>query len=165
MLLAEALPPIFPVFQTRSATEQAEFRRLPISSRTRFCPPGFIDEIRKLPGVKGAVCSDDWMITGDRPANAWETKSGKLVLVAGYVVDPRLFALYGVKPIAGTLPRTTDAEDTVRQTGTVINLAAMHKLGFATPRAALSKTGSAPCRTCLAGNQSSIIPDSMASMR
>jgi len=138
MLLVK-LPPVFATFQTGSASEQAEFRRLPISQRSRFCPPGFIDEVRKLPGVRGAVCSDDWMITGDRPANAWETSRGVLVLVAGYVVDPRLFALYGVKPLAGSLPRATDADEIVRQSGTIINLAAMRKMGFATPQAAIGQ--------------------------
>jgi len=138
-MLLMKLGPVFAKFRTGSATEQAEFRRQPFPARTRFCPPGFIDNVRKLPGVRGAVCTDDWMIAGDRPANAWETKSGGLVLAQGYSVDPRLFALYGIRPLAGILPRTTDSEDVARATGTVINLAAMRKLGFASPQAALGQ--------------------------
>ena len=138
MLLVK-LPPVFAIFQSGSAAEQAEFRRQPFPLRGRFCPPGFIDGLRKLPGVRGAACTDDWMIVGDRPAIGWETKSGALVLMQGYSVDPRLFALYGIRPLAGTLPQATGSDNAVRATGTVINLAAMRMLGFASPQAAVGQ--------------------------
>jgi len=111
----------------------------PIPLRTGFCPLGFIDAVRKLPGVKGAVCTSDWMIIGDRPLVGWDAKDGGLDMMDAYVVDPRLFALYGIRPLAGTLPQATDADDGVRASGTVINLTAVHRLGFATPQAAIGQ--------------------------
>jgi putative ABC transport system permease protein len=104
----------------------------------RACPAAFIDAVRKLPGVRGAVCADDGYISGVGSFE-WNTVTHKADGIGAYVVDPRIFALYGLHPIAGTLPRTGDADETLRQTGTIINLSALRKLGFASPQLALGK--------------------------
>jgi putative ABC transport system permease protein len=122
-----------------SQKERAALRPLPLSQRTRFCSPAFVAEVRKLPGVQGAVCSDALIIGGTSLRIGWEPTPATLDMVAGYTVDPRLFALYGVKPLAGTLPQAGEGEEAVRRTGTVINLSAARKLGFASPQAAIGQ--------------------------
>jgi putative ABC transport system permease protein len=106
--------------------------------QSRACPTAFIDAVRRLPGVRGAVCADDAYLSG-AGSFEWDTVSRKADGIGAYVVDPRIFALYGIRPIAGTLPRTTDTDETVRRTGTIINLPALRKLGFASPQAALGQ--------------------------
>jgi putative ABC transport system permease protein len=139
MLLVK-LGAVFPTVQIQaSQKERAELRSQPMPLRTRFCPPGFIDEVRKLPGVQGAICTDDQIIGARARAIAWQPSPATIDSMDGYPVDPRIFALYGVKPLAGTLPGAGAGDETIRQTGTVINLTAMRKLGFASPRAALGQ--------------------------
>ncbi len=139
-MLLVRMGPVFATTQIQaSLKERTELRSTPMPQRTRYCPPGFIDEVRKLPGVQGAVCTDDQII-GARARNiAWQPTLETLDFMMGYPVDPRLFALYGIRPLAGSLPQAEDGDETVRQTGSVINLTAMRKLGFASPQAALGK--------------------------
>jgi putative ABC transport system permease protein len=51
--------------------------------------------------------------------------------------DPGLFGLYGVKPVAGSLRATSPTEKAGAGFGVVINMAAVRKLGFASPQAAI----------------------------
>jgi putative ABC transport system permease protein len=88
--------------------------------------------------VRGAVCADDAYLSG-AGSFEWDTISRKADGIGAYVIDPRIFALYGMRPIAGTLPRATDTDDVLRRTGTIINLSALRKLGFASPQAALGQ--------------------------
>jgi putative ABC transport system permease protein len=102
------------------------------------CPAAFIDAVRKLPGVRGAVCADDGYLSGGDSLD-WETLSGSEDYISTWTVDPRIFALYGIRPIAGVLPRTAGADEPIRQTGVIVNLSALRKLGFASPQTALGK--------------------------
>ena len=129
-----------PIFAPPAPGRQQQPPATPIPLQNGFCPPGFIDGVRRLSGVQGAVCTTDWMIIGDRPLVGWNIAGGGFDVMDGYIVDPRLFALYGIRPLAGTLPQPGDADDTVSRTGTVINLTAMRKLGFASPQAALGQS-------------------------
>jgi putative ABC transport system permease protein len=70
----------------------------------------------------------------------WQTVSGSEEYISAWTVDPRIFALYGIRSIAGALPRASVGDEAVRRIGTILNLSAVRKLGFASPQAALGKS-------------------------
>jgi putative ABC transport system permease protein len=95
-----------------------------------FCPAAFTDQVRKLPGVRDVRCSARSILTANSGLS-WYTKGHRSIdNIGAYQVDPGIFALYGIKPVAGSL---TD------HSGVVINLAAVKKFGFSSPQAALGK--------------------------
>jgi putative ABC transport system permease protein len=114
--------------------------RMKISGLTQAqaCPPVFLDRMRRLPGVRGAACSSGSIIAGGKLI--WIGKSGHNGGMNFHPADPRIFALYGIRPIAGVLPQITGSDADIRAVGAVINMAAVRKLGFASPQAALGKS-------------------------
>ena len=111
---------------------------------TAPCPAAFVAEVEKLPGVRGTACSGQELLTGNMFALV-ETRGGPatMKLVAAL---PSTFALYGVKPIAGSLealPREGE-EETTRA---VINEAAVRAFGHASPAAAIGKAAPVPGMT------------------
>jgi putative ABC transport system permease protein len=93
------------------------------------CAPALQDQLRRLPGVRGVSCSGLDLLNGGG-GFSWNA-DGEKFTISGATQEPGLFALYGVKPLAGKL----DAPG-----GTVINLAAVRMMGFASPEAALGQT-------------------------
>jgi putative ABC transport system permease protein len=105
--------------------------------RAEACSASFADEVRKLPGVRGVACSGGSIFSGGDLG--WYDRAGRYNQVELYAADPRLFALYGVKPVAGALPQ---ADGPQARPGTVINMAAARKFGVA-PQALIGKSWTA----------------------
>ncbi|MFN3388573.1 MAG: FtsX-like permease family protein [Allosphingosinicella sp.] len=99
------------------------------------CPPAFVAEVEKLPGVRAVSCSGRSLLTGEMFAFL-EWKGGRVTTEMVSAL-PSLFALYGVRPVAGTLatlPQNGEAASKV-----VINEAAARTFGFASPAAAIGE--------------------------
>jgi putative ABC transport system permease protein len=94
------------------------------------CPAAFVDPVRQLSGVGEVRCST-LAILWANSGLAWYTKGHRSIDTIGdYQVDPGIFALYGIRPLAGSL---------ADHSGVVINLAAAKKFGFVSPQAAIGK--------------------------
>ena len=121
--------------------------------RMDVCSEGLRERIAALPGVRGAACSslrvlpDDVDTTGMIPH-----RGGEMVNVYMIPVDFGFFELYGVKPVAGRLfragtdDRVPDNPPPGQTIHYVINEAAVHQLGFASPAAALGQAVRFPPR-------------------
>ncbi|MEA3064340.1 MAG: putative transport system permease protein [Sphingomonadales bacterium] len=103
---------------------------------TAKCPPAFVTETAKLPGVRAVSCSSEALLSGDTFAFIdWRGGQVSADIVSAL---PSIFALYGVRPLAGTLatlpPRGEEAVSRV-----VINEAAVRAFGFASSSAAIGQ--------------------------
>jgi putative ABC transport system permease protein len=96
------------------------------------CHTGFTSELRRLPGVRGVSCSTDNLVDHGR-INVWllNDKVGVPQLMYRIVVEPSLFDLYAIKPVAG---RTSGSAGSSYY---VINETAARHLGFARPADAI----------------------------
>ncbi len=95
------------------------------------CAPALESELRKLAGVKGVGCSGPEFVEFLEVGHILSNRTnGPTWMIAHFAVSPNLLALYGVKPIAGSLDGASD---------TIINLAAVKKLGFSSPQAAIGR--------------------------
>jgi putative ABC transport system permease protein len=93
------------------------------------CPAAFRDAVRRLPDVRDVRCTSQSFLTGTMTIN-WFAKGGALQTLSVNQVDPGIFALYGVTPLAGTLANAN---------GSILNLAALKLLGFPSPQAAIGQ--------------------------
>ena len=108
------------------------------------CSEPMRDQVRNLPGVKSAACASTSALNLTNNHDLM-TRSGRQVDITHAPVDFGFFELFGIKPLAGRLfdrarpadgaPETPDANPPV-----VINEAAVRKLGFASPAAAIGAT-------------------------
>ena len=121
------------VFAMREALRMDIDQVLTVTAR---CPPAFVAETAKLPGVRAVSCSSEALLSGDTFLLIdWKGRQ----LVADMVSAlPSIFALYGVRPVAGTLatlpPGGEEAASRV-----VINEAAVRAFGFASSSAAIGQ--------------------------
>jgi putative ABC transport system permease protein len=121
LLLQSTAPPI-PGRRGNFVTSMAD---------TRACSLPLLAELRKLPGVKGAICSAAAFLKSGMGAGWYATPT--MVANIGLVqTDPAIFSFYGVKPVAGNF---VDAGS-----GTVLNLSAIRLLGFASAQAAIGQS-------------------------
>lgn len=110
------------------------------------CRGAFADEVRRLPGVKGAVCSSRELLGLDDFAplanDSYMTIPGRETVMMGLgLVDFGFFELYGIKPVAGRLFDRAHPGDQLPEMGPnvtrhgafVINEAGARRLGFARP--------------------------------
>jgi putative ABC transport system permease protein len=103
---------------------------------TAFCPPAFVEEAGKLPGVRGVSCSGRELLTGEMFAlMEWR---GRRVSAQHVSILPSGFALYGVAPVAGTLPAMPQQGDE-QVTRIVLNETAVRRFGFPSNEAALGQ--------------------------
>jgi len=112
-------------------------RMLLVKNQQSTCPSSFESEVRKLPGVRGTACTGEQILHdhyGQMVLDVTAKGQTGLFIISA---DPGLFALYGVKPIAGSLRAMSPTGKAEDGFGVVINMAAMHKLGFASPQAAI----------------------------
>jgi putative ABC transport system permease protein len=103
---------------------------------TAKCPRAFVAEAAKLPGVRAVSCSSEALLSGDTFAFIdWRGGQVSADMVSAL---PSIFALYGVRPVAGTLatlpPRGEEALSRV-----MINEAAVRAFGFGAPSAAIGQ--------------------------
>jgi putative ABC transport system permease protein len=103
---------------------------------TGACPPAFVAEARKLPGVEAVGCSGHELLAGE--TFAFVDVKGAKVSTDVVRVLPAVFAVYGIRPVAGSfaaIPR--DGEEPARHA--VINEAAVERFGLGTPDRAIGK--------------------------
>ena len=103
---------------------------------TAPCPPAFVAETAKLPGVRAVSCSSESLLSGNTfAAITWKSEQ---VMADMVLALPSVFALYGVKPVAGTLATLPpNGEEVVSRV--VINEAAVRLFGFGSPSAAIGQ--------------------------
>ena len=98
------------------------------------CPEAFVQEVAKLPGVRGVSCSGKELLTGE--TFAFVDWHGQRISADVVSALPSMFALYGVRPVAGSLVGLpANGEETVSRV--VINEAAASRFGHASPAAAI----------------------------
>jgi putative ABC transport system permease protein len=119
------------------------------------CDRGFTSQLRTLPGVRGVACSSSNLVDHGG-VNVWlvNDKAGIPQLIYLIVVEPSLFDLYGIKPVAG---RTSGSAG---GTYYLINETAARHLGFARPSDAIGREapeygGSPPQKVSVIG----VVPD------
>jgi len=103
---------------------------------TAKCPPAFVAEAAKLPGVRAVSCSGESLLSGNTflPIE-WR---GRQLMADIVPALPSIFPLYGVRPVAGTLATLPPGgQETVSRV--VINEAAVRDFGFASPSAAIGQ--------------------------
>ena len=97
----------------------------------------FRDEVRNLPGVRDAVCSH--AVFFDSESDVYVRLHGKQTAQPLIATQFSIFAFYGFKPVAGTIP--PDRTQTSFSAGpVVINQAAVKRFGFASPAAAIGQS-------------------------
>jgi putative ABC transport system permease protein len=98
------------------------------------CPAAFVAEVAKLPHVHAVSCSGAELLTG--AVFGFVDWRGERISADLVSVLPSTFALYGVRPVAGSLASLpAGGEEAVSRI--VANAAAVRRFGFATPAAAL----------------------------
>lgn len=103
------------------------------------CHAAFVTGLRALPGVIAARCSTEGLLAEADFGNCRMQDGGTqpLQLVG---VEPGLFELYGLSPLAGNLLRAqNDGAASPGPVRYVINEAAARRLGFSSPTAAIGK--------------------------
>ncbi|WP_294329825.1 ABC transporter permease [uncultured Sphingomonas sp.] len=100
------------------------------------CPPGFVAEAARLPGVQGAACHGSEFVTGK--GGSFIELGGRPVQIIVAAALPATYALYGVPPIAGSLAgMPPQGEPQVRRI--VLNEAAVKALELGSPREAVGQ--------------------------
>jgi putative ABC transport system permease protein len=104
------------------------------------CRPALLNELRALPGVRGAFCSAEALL--DRAAfSNFRLQDGSALAVDTTLLDFGVFGLYGIKPLAGKL--SADDQNSLgpmqNASQVVINETAVHRFGFKTSRAAIGQ--------------------------
>lgn len=125
------------IYATRGAlrvdTDQMLILRSP-------CRPSVLNELRALPGVRGADCSTEALLDRASFLNA-RLQDGNVLAIDITALDFGVFGLYGIKPLAGRLP-TDDQNDLgpmQNASQIVINESAARSFGFKTPAAAIGQ--------------------------
>jgi putative ABC transport system permease protein len=97
----------------------------------------FRDALMRIPGVSGVAVADA-PITVNNNTNVFRRDGGEAIYVNSPFVSPEFFDVYRIAPVAGRLySRTTDQPE--NEDKVVINAAAVRKLGFDSPQAAVGK--------------------------
>lgn len=100
------------------------------------CPPAFVAESAKLPGVRAVSCSSEALLSGSIFTFIdWKGDRVRVDIVSAL---PGIFALYGVRPVAGSL-EALPAAGQERASRLIINEAAVRAFGFASPSAAIGQ--------------------------
>ncbi|HXC57861.1 MAG TPA: FtsX-like permease family protein [Steroidobacteraceae bacterium] len=105
----------------------------------RRCTLALLTELRKLPGVRDAGCSDQTLIGDGWGATTGKTREGQTITINISWIDDRVLGLYGIKPLAGRMLTASDFDASTGRGSTryLINESAMRRLGFKSPAAAL----------------------------
>lgn len=104
------------------------------------CRPAVLNELRGLPGVRGAYCSSEALLDRSAFSNL-RLQDGGVLAIDTASLEFGVFGLYGIKPLAGRLP-TEDQNDLgpmQNASQIVINETAARLFGFKTPAAAIGQ--------------------------
>ncbi|HEY6922240.1 MAG TPA: FtsX-like permease family protein [Steroidobacteraceae bacterium] len=99
------------------------------------CRQALLNEVRALPGVRGAYCSSQALLDRAMFLNA-RLRDGSPVAIDVAPTDFGAFSLYGIVPLAGTLPPEGSAQSPRH---VVINETAARRFGFRSPGAAVGQ--------------------------
>jgi putative ABC transport system permease protein len=125
------------VYVTRDALRVNTEQMLLIRST---CKPALLNELRALPGIRGAYCSSEALLDRAAFGNV-RLRDGTPLAIDETSLDFDAFGLYGVKPVAGKLPTHDMAGTGPAQNASdvVINETAVRRLGFTSPSAAIGQ--------------------------
>jgi putative ABC transport system permease protein len=111
------------------------------------CSGPFVTEVRKLPGVRAAVCSASAPFGFSTSSGGALAPNGTEITLSSFAVEPGFFEFYGVRPLAGRLfsKKLTSDVGPKHGNGTfigpvILNETAVRQLGFASNQAALGQT-------------------------
>ena len=99
------------------------------------CKQALLTELRALPGVSGAHCSSQALLGRAMFLNV-RLRDGSPLAVDVAPTDFGAFSLYGIKPVAGSLPADGFARSPQH---VVINETAARRFGFRSPAAAIGQ--------------------------
>ena len=105
------------------------------------CKPVLLNELRALPGVRGAYCSSPALLDRQGFLNA-RLRDGSNLAIDVTALEFGAFGLYGIKPVAGVLPLDAGQDGTgpiQNERQVVINETAARRFGFAAPAAAIGE--------------------------
>lgn len=122
------------VYVTRDALRANTDRVLLIRAT---CKPALLNELRALPGVRGAYCSSEALLDRAAFGNV-RLRDGTPLAIDETSLDFGAFGLYGIRPIAGKLPMN-DMVPAQNASDVVINETAVRRLGFTSPSAAIGQ--------------------------
>lgn len=103
------------------------------------CDGVFVDEVRRLPGVRAAACSQSGPAMSMIAMSDFQVGDGTSVALAESSIQPGFFELYGLRPSAGSfLPASALSDPSkVARERVVLNEAAVKRLGFRSADAAI----------------------------
>jgi putative ABC transport system permease protein len=103
------------------------------------CTPARLTELRALAGVRAAACSDVSLNGDGQGAASGKTRDGQPITLNMSWIDDQVLQLYGIQPLAGRLLQPSDFDLATGRSSInyLINEAAMRRLGFESPAAAL----------------------------
>jgi putative ABC transport system permease protein len=111
------------------------------------CVGAFVAEVRKLPGVRDAACSEDSPMHTHTAGSGARSANGQDITVLNVAVEPGFFELFGLQPVAGRFfsrdhggEGGVESKDDTFVGPVVINETAVRKLGFASPAAAVGQS-------------------------
>jgi putative ABC transport system permease protein len=104
------------------------------------CNTAFETEVRALPGVRGAFCSTDALLSAAVFGN-YRLKDGSVEAIDMVGVEFGLLDLYGLKPLAGRFSPSQNGNDvpSAARWRFIVNEAAARRFGFASPSAAVGQ--------------------------
>ena len=111
------------------------------------CVGPFVTQVRRLPGVRDAACSEDLPIHQRSSGSGARVSNGREFSIFNVAVAPGFFELYGLRPIAGRFfSRDRAAENNIKALDdtfigpVVINETAVRRFGFPSPAAAIGQS-------------------------
>ena len=128
------------------------------------CRPPVLNELRALPGVRGANCSTEPWLDRRSFLNA-RLQDGSMLAIDITALDFGVFDLYGIKPLAGRLPTDDQNNFGPMQNASqiAINESAARSFGFKTPAAAIGLpppfVGGAGRETYASSHIVAVVPD------
>ncbi len=104
------------------------------------CRPTLLNELRALPGVRGAFCSSEALLDRSTFFNS-RLRDGSPLAIDATLLDFGIFGLYRIKPLAGRLPGENQHDFVPVQSAShvAINETAARRFGFTTPGAAIGQ--------------------------
>ncbi|HEY2686602.1 MAG TPA: FtsX-like permease family protein [Steroidobacteraceae bacterium] len=103
------------------------------------CADPLLTELRRLPGVASASCSDSSLFTAQAFTRT-RLLDGNPIVLNVTAVDFSTFEAYGIQVLAGAIePRDSDGSRAATGSRVIINESAVKALGFASPQAAVGQ--------------------------
>jgi putative ABC transport system permease protein len=103
------------------------------------CTSVFKTQLRNVPGVRDAFCSDDAWLDNRAFCNC-KLAGGSPLAIDIVAIEPGIFRLYGVAPLAGQFPLGSEGDAMPGESrDVIINAQAARQFGFASPAHAVGQ--------------------------